>query len=149
MPPIYRHDLIVTEDMIDGNGHVNNVEYLRWMQDAAIHHTDSNGANLTMKAIGAIWLARSHRIEYFKPAFCGDHISILTWISNFRRVKYLMKYQMIRLEDDAVLVKAETYWLFADAKSGRLRSIPKEVSVAFEVVPLEREKEILGAFISK
>ncbi|HAR49659.1 MAG TPA: acyl-CoA thioesterase, partial [Smithella sp.] len=34
MPQIYRYELTVTEDAVDMNGHVNNLEYLRWMQYA-------------------------------------------------------------------------------------------------------------------
>ncbi len=143
MPQIYRYDLVVTEDVIDENGHVNNVEYVRWMQDAAMHHADSRGCTLATKAVGATWVVRSHRIEYLKPAFRGEHIGVLTWVSNFRRVQSLRKYKMIRVEDHAVLAVAETDWIFVDVKSGRLRSIPKEVSAVFEVVPEEREEEIL------
>jgi acyl-CoA thioester hydrolase len=144
MPQIYRYDLVVTDDVIDENGHVNNIEYLRWMQDAAIHHADSWGCTLATKAAGAAWVVRSHRIEYLKPAFSGERISVLTWVSNFRRVQSLRKYKVIRVEDDAVLAEAETEWIFVDAQSGRLRSIPKEVSTVFELAPKEREEEILG-----
>lgn len=31
MPAIHRHDFTVPEGSVDVNGHVNNVEYLRWM----------------------------------------------------------------------------------------------------------------------
>jgi acyl-CoA thioesterase FadM len=51
---------------------------------------------------------------------------------------------MIRIEDHAVLAEAETDWIFVDAKNGRLRSIPKEVSTVFEVVPEEKEEELLA-----
>jgi acyl-CoA thioester hydrolase len=144
MPQIYRYDFIVTDDVIDENGHVNNIEYLRWMQEAAMRHADSQGCTLATKAVGATWVVRSHRIEYLKPAFSGEHISVLTWVSNVRRVQSLRKYRMVRLEDHAVLAEAETDWIFVDAKSGRLRSIPKELSTVFEVVPQEREQEILA-----
>ena len=144
MPQVYRYDLVVTEDVIDENGHVNNVEYVRWMQDAAMHHADSGGCTLATKAVGATWVVRSHRIEYLKPAFLGEHISVLTWVSNFRRVQSLRKYRMIRAEDHAVLAEAETDWIFVDALCGRLRSIPKEVATVFELVPDEKEGEILA-----
>jgi acyl-CoA thioester hydrolase len=144
MPQIYRYEVVVTDEAIDENGHVNNIEYLRWMQDAAMHHADSSGCTLATTAIGATWVVRSHRIEYLKPAFSGEHVSVLTWVSNFRRVQSLRKYRMIRIEDHAVLAEAETDWIFVDAKNGRLRSIPKEVSTVFEVVPEEKEEELLA-----
>ena len=144
MPQIYRYEVVVTDDAIDENGHVNNIEYLRWMQDAAMHHADSSGCTEATTAVGATWVVRSHRIEYLKPAFSGEHVSVLTWVSNFRRVQSLRKYRMIRMEDHAVLAEAETDWIFVDARSGRLRSIPKEVSTVFEVLPEEKEEELLA-----
>lgn len=145
MPKIFRWDLVVTEDMIDGNGHVNNVEYLRWMQDAAKHHSESRGCARAMQAMGATWVVRAHRIEYLKPCFSGEHISVLTWIASFRRVKSLRKYRILRREDGALLVEAETDWIFMDRESGRLKSIPQEVVELFGMVPEGQEEEALAA----
>ena len=36
MHRVFRYDLTVPKDAEDQNGPVNNVEYLRWMQDAAM-----------------------------------------------------------------------------------------------------------------
>jgi acyl-CoA thioester hydrolase len=147
MPQIYRYDLKVPKEAIDENGHVNNVEYLRWMQDAAILHSESTGCTQASKANGAIWVIRTHRIEYFRPAFEGDEISILTWVSNFRRVQSLRKYKVMRVTDNAVLAEGETNWVYVDAKSGKMRSIPKNVMAAFELVPEEKEPENLDYFL--
>jgi acyl-CoA thioester hydrolase len=138
---IYTYDLIVAQQAIDGNGHVNNIEYLRWMQEAALLHSDSLGCTRATLGAGGKWVIRSHRIEYFRPAFVGEHVAVLTWVSNVRRVQSLRKYKMIRSEDHAVLVEAETEWIFTDTQTGRLRSVPKEVSSLFELVPKEEEPE--------
>ena len=84
---------------MDENGHVNNLEYLRWILDAAVLHAGSQGATLATRAAGATWIVRAHRIEYLRPAFAGEHISVWTWVANFRRVKSLRKYRVLRLED--------------------------------------------------
>ena len=34
----YGHPYAKTPEVVDGNGHVNNVAYVQWMQDAAIRH---------------------------------------------------------------------------------------------------------------
>lgn len=143
MSQIYRYELTVPEDAVDVNGHVNNLEYLRWMQDAAILHSDSQGCTRITTAAGAAWVVRMHRVEYLRPAFSGEQIIVLTWVSNFRRVQSLRKYRIIRVRDNAVLVEGETDWVFVDAKTGRLRSIPKNVIAAFEVLPQEKEAEII------
>ena len=136
---IYQYTLTVPQAAVDENRHVNNVAYVQWMQDAAVGHSDRQGCTAATKAIGATWVVRSHRIEYFLPAFVGDRIVVLTWVSNFRKVRSLRKYKFIRLEDNALLARAETDWVFVDAASGRPREIPKEIAEAFEIVPADQE----------
>lgn len=144
MSQVYQYKLTVPEDTVDVNGHVNNLEYLRWMQSAAILHSDSQGCTKVTTAVGATWVVRTHRVEYLRPALAGEQIIVLTWVSNFRRVRSLRKYRIIRVEDNAVLVEGETDWVFVDAQTGRLRSIPQNVIAAFAVLTKEKEAEILS-----
>jgi len=143
MPQIYRYELKVTEDAVDTNGHVNNLEYLRWMQYAAILHSETQGCTKATTDVGATWLVRTHHVEYLRPAFIGEEIAVLTWVSDFRRVQSLRKYKIIRLKDNAILVEGETDWVFVDARTGRLRSIPENVMAVFEILPKEKETEVL------
>lgn len=139
MDPIYKHDITVTADMVDENGHVNNVAYVQWMQDAAVRHAQASGCTPAALALGATWVVRTHHIEYLRPAFAGDTITVLTWVANFRRVGSLRKYKMIRAGDEAVVAQAETDWVFVDAKTGRPRKIPDEIKNTLPVVSKERE----------
>ena len=147
MPQIYRYDLKVPKEAIDENGHVNNVEYLRWMQDAAVLHSEISGCTQASRAIGATWVVRTNRIEYFRPAFEGDDISVLTWVSNFSRVQSVRKYKIVRITDNVVLSEGETNWIYVDAQTGKLRSIPKNVMASFEVVPEDKEPANLDYFM--
>jgi len=142
MNAIYRHEFIVPAASVDRNGHVNNVEYVKWMQEAAVMHSDSVGCTqATMKA-EATWVARSHRIEYLRPAFAGDRMAVLTWVTNFRKVRSVRKYKFVRTTDNAVIAEGETDWVFVDATTGRPKSIPKEVSSLFELVSQDCERSI-------
>jgi len=51
MPQIYRHELVVPREAEDQNGHVNNVEYLRWMQDAAMRHSSHGTEKRTIHVL--------------------------------------------------------------------------------------------------
>ena len=84
------------KDAIDANGHANNVEYLRWMQDAAIGHADASGGADATRRIGASWVVRRHHIEYLQSAFAGDLLLVLTWVSNLRKASSLRKYLVLR-----------------------------------------------------
>ncbi len=135
MPAIYEHRLTVRDEELDEQGHVNNVEYLRWMQAAAERHSAARGWPADRyREHGVAWVVRSHSITYRRPAGRGDVIVVLTWVSDFRRVLSLRKYRIVRASDGSELAVAETDWAFVDRDSGSPRRIPPEVSGAFEVV---------------
>jgi acyl-CoA thioester hydrolase len=134
-PAIFHQEFVVPQSAIDGNGHVNNVAFVQWMQDLATRHFDSGGVHEVMEAAGGTWVARSHKIEYLSPAFAGEHIQALTWIADFSRVRSLRRYKFLRASDRKLLVRGETDWVFVNAKSGRPCSIPEEIKRAFVAVP--------------
>jgi acyl-CoA thioester hydrolase len=130
LSPIYNKSLVIPETVIDENGHVNNVAYVQWMQDIAVEHYASIGG-IQAQGPDATWVVRSHRIEYFLPAFVGEEIEIRTWVENIQRVRSLRMYEFVRRVDGKTLVKGETDWVFVDVKSGRPLAIPQEVVDVF------------------
>src|SRR5580704_10792210 len=79
------HEIEVTPSSIDANGHANNIEFVRWMQEAAIAHADLRGCTAATREVGAVWVVHTHHIEYVRPAVAGDRIHVLTWLANLRR----------------------------------------------------------------
>lgn len=136
MPRILVRSFPVPPDVIDVNGHVNNLAYLRWMQEVAIEHSTARGWPVERYlATGGGWVVRSHFIEYLVPAFTGDEISILTWVADLRGKSSRRRYLFFRPADARVLARAETLWVFVLAGNGRPASIPDDLRSAFEVVP--------------
>lgn len=129
---LYAHVFDVPASAIDANGHANNVEFVRWMQDAAVAHSDANGCTDATRAAGATWVARSHHVEYRRPAFAGDRVRIVTWIANVRRSFSLRKYRFERPADGALLAEGETDWVLIDAQTGRPRSVPDTIKAMFQ-----------------
>jgi len=140
MPKIYRHKIIVTENSIDENGHVNNVNYVQWMQDAAVLHSTAQGwDSKKYESTETTWVVRSHYVEFLLPAFVGDSIAILTWVSNIKRIRSLRKYKFFRESDNKILAKAQTDWVFLDVKTDRPKPIPDQLINDFPIVPEEDE----------
>ena len=140
MAKIFHHKFIVPEDAIDGNGHVNNVTYVQWMQDIAIMHSDQQGGTLDKyQELASSWVVRTHQIEYLAPAFAGEEVEALTWVSDMRRVSSLRKYKFRRASDQMLLAKAETRWVYVDISTGRPISIHPEIAESFELVQVEEE----------
>jgi len=133
----YSYEFVIPEAAVDENGHVNNVMYVQWMQDAAVRHYESMGGTGPTQAIGATWVVRSHRIEYLRPAFAGECIRVQTWVTNMRRVRSLRRYRFFRVSDETLLVRGETDWVFVDASNGAPRAIPAEIAKLFTLVPDE------------
>ncbi len=134
---IHRVEIVVEPGAMDSNAHVNNVEYVRWMQQAAIAHADAVGCTRATAEAGASWVVRSHHIEYLRPAFAGEHLTILTWVSTVRRSSSLRKYRVVRGAE--LLARGETVWVFVDATTGKPRPIVAEVRRVFTLVPPAEE----------
>lgn len=137
LEPDYSYEFVIPPSAVDENGHVNNVMYVQWMQDAAVRHYEAMGGTGPTHAIGATWVVRSHLVEYLSPAFAGERIQVLTWVVNMRRVRSLRRYRFVRAADQRLLVRGETDWVFVDAKNGSPRAIPAEVAGLFTLVPDE------------
>ena len=135
MPPIGTLELVVPDSAIDSNGHVNNVQYVQWMQEAAMAHSAALGwSTERYLALNRTWIIRSHTIEYFHSAYAGDTIEVLTWVADFHKIRSLRKYKFIRPADNTVLASAATVFIFCDLATGRPTSIPAEVQQAYTII---------------
>jgi len=140
MGAIGKIDLVVPVTAIDGNGHVNNVQYVHWMQDAAMTHSAELGWSQERYAsIGRTWIIRSHAIEYFHSAYAGETITVFTWVSSFEKIRSLRKFKFYRAANNTVLATAATLFIFCDLETGRPLHIPREVQDAYTVVAKEDE----------
>lgn len=138
--PIFEYRFTVPQAAIDELGHVNNVTYVQWMQDAAMAHSAALGADMAFyRSVGGVWVVRRHTIEYAAAAFAGERILIKTWVSTKERRRSLRKFIICRDEDRQVLALAETMWVFIDLKAQRAIPIPPEVGDRFTVVPPSAE----------
>ncbi len=134
MPCIFSVIWVPDESDVDGNGHVNNVRYVDWMQRAAILHAGESGCQDLTESVGATWFARSHAIRYKNQAWKDESIRVETWVENLKRVMSLRKYRFIHQDSEKLIAEAETEWVFVDARNGKPRSIPVEMGSIFGLV---------------
>ena len=140
---IFRYPFVFPPEAEDENQHVNNIEYVRKLQESAIAHTRQNGwATEELHEFGWTWVVRSHFIEYLQPCRAGEEIAIDTWVSNFKKIRSLRKYRFVRVADGAILATAQTDWVFLNFRTGRPTAIPPDVLAAYVVVPEEEEHNI-------
>ena len=134
-PVIERFDLpieIVPDD-IDGLGHVNNVVYVRWVQDVAIAHWTS-AATIEQQAAVA-WVAIRHEIDYKHPAMLGDAILARTWVGSADAHRFERHTEIVRARDNKLLSRARTLWCPISRSSGRITRVSNEIRARFSVDP--------------
>jgi acyl-CoA thioester hydrolase len=119
----YQHKIKVTGDDIDDIGHVNNVVYVRWVQEVAAAHWE-HAAPVSLKVKYA-WVVLRHEIDYKSPAFLKDEITGFTWVGEHHGARF---DRFVRIQcENKVLAEAKTSWCLLDAKTFRPIRIPGEI----------------------
>jgi len=124
----------VQPDDIDGQNHVNNTVYLRWVQDVATAHWESLASAETQNEIG--WVVVRHEIDYKTPANLGEEIVLRTWVGEASRLKFERFTEILRKSDRRLLARACTLWVPIDSKTGKPVRVRAEVRARFSVKPL-------------
>lgn len=121
----------VMADDIDGQNHVNNTVYLRWVQEVATAHWQAIASSEAQAGIG--WVVLRHEIDYKAPACLGDHILLRTWVGKATRLTFERFTEILRSSDNQLLSKARTLWCPINAQTGRPLRVPLEVREQFSI----------------
>ena len=118
---------------IDALGHVNNVVYVRWVQDAAVAHW--RAATTDAEKAEAVWVVARHEIDYRRPALPGDRVLARTWVGAANGNLFERHTEIRRQSDDALLARARTLWVPVDPGSGRPRAVSAALRERFSIPP--------------
>jgi acyl-CoA thioester hydrolase len=116
---------------IDGQNHVNNTVYLRWVQDVATAHWKSLASVDAREAIG--WVVLRHEIDYKMPGNLGDEILLRTWVGGASRLKFERFTEIRRKNDNKLLAQARTVWVPIDSQTGKPTRVSADVRARFSV----------------
>ena len=112
---MYEIQITATPDHIDQLGHVNNIEYLRWVQEVAIDHWNAIAPKDDLDKL--IWVVLRHEIDYKAQAFAGDELTVRTWVGTASRLKFERHTEIFR--GAKLLAKALTIWCPIYRASGK------------------------------
>lgn len=116
---------------IDALGHVNNIVYLRWVQDVAAAHWFA--AAPPADQAGLVWMVVRHEIDYLSAAGPDEDIVLRTWIGSAAGLRFDRHTEVLRAADRKVLAKARTVWVPIDAATGRPKRVSDRVRGMFSV----------------
>ncbi|MDH5235063.1 MAG: thioesterase [Gemmatimonadota bacterium] len=130
-PPAGRFELacpILPAD-IDDLGHVNNVVYVRWVQDVAIAHWQAAATAAQLATLA--WVALRHEIDYEHPAMPDDAILASTWVGAAEAVRFERFVEILRAADRKVLARSRTLWCPISRATGRITRVGDDVRRVF------------------
>ena len=118
----------IHEDDIDALGHVNNVVYLRWVQEAAVAHWRSEAPLAAQQAL--VWVVVRHEIDYKLAAELEDEIVARTWVGR-ARATFERLTEIVRASDGKTLARARTLWCPIDTRTGKPTIVSREIRNLF------------------
>lgn len=120
MPAAFTVPLLVRDDDFDRQGHVNNVAFVRYVQDAAVAHWTAVAPAEFQAAF--TWVVRRHELEYLRPGLPGDQLVARTWVGEPSGATW-ERFTEVARADGPVLVTARTVWVLLDSATGRPRRV--------------------------
>ena len=122
---------------LDRLGHVNNIAYMRWVQEAATAHWSAVAPAADQAKV--LWIVLRHEIDYLQQAFLSDGIVARTWVGKASRVRFERHTELLRASDRAVLARSRTVWCPVDTEKHRPVAVSAEVRKLFSVAPVSGE----------
>ncbi|QQQ27806.1 acyl-CoA thioesterase [Chryseobacterium indoltheticum] len=119
MSLIFEKQIKITEEYIDLNNHVNNVQYVKWVEEIAAEHWDSVKHKLDF--LYDIWMLLDHHIQYKKQVYLGDIITIKTYPKSPEGIRQPRKVEFYC--NDVLVVDSLTLWVFIDKKTKKIKRL--------------------------
>jgi acyl-CoA thioester hydrolase len=113
---------------IDENGHVNNVVYVRWVQDIATAHWRSRAPREAQACW--TWVVLRHEIDYRRPLLPGDKAEARTWVGKCSGPRFI-RYVRIDRPGGEVCAQAVSEWCLIDIQTRRPTRVPDTLVETF------------------
>lgn len=113
---------------IDELGHVNNIVYLRWVQDAATAHWQAVARAEDIARY--VWVVTRHEIDYRRPTLLGEPLTLTTWVGTPRGARF-DRHVEVTGADGQLRAQALTIWALIEQTTGRAVRVPADVAAPF------------------
>lgn len=126
---LFEYKISITKEDIDQNDHVNNVVYLKWVQDVAIAHW--NAVSTDQMKEENVWVISRHEIDYLNSCFLNDEIIAKTWVGQTEGVRSVRHVEIHNITTGKIAANVETTWILLEPKSLRPKRITDELAQTF------------------
>lgn len=109
----FTFSILVQPSDIDELNHVNNVVYVRWVQEVAVAHWNTMASEQLKNEVA--WMLHRHEIDYKNQSFLGDTITGYTWVGEAKGATFERFVKLMR--GDVELTFSRMVWVMLDAKT--------------------------------
>ena len=125
------HNLKVYYEDTDAGGVVYYANYLKFLERARTESLHSIGYsnNKVKKDFGSYIIVKACNIEYKKPAYLEDELTIRSFVKSITKTSFFMS--QIITKDNSIIVEAQVHLVFIDDK-GKPVKIPDQIYAKFK-----------------
>ena len=127
----FEQTISVLPEDIDQFDHVNNVVYLRWVQEVSTAHWNAAATDAQKAAIG--WVVVRHEIDYMRSVRLGDEIIARTWVGSAEKNIFERHTELLRSGDLKVLARARSLWCPINLHSRKPMRVGADIYERFSV----------------
>ena len=127
----FEQTISVLPEDIDQFDHVNNVVYLRWVQEVSTAHWNTAATDAQKEVIG--WVVVRHEIDYMRSARLGDKIIACTWVGTADKNIFERHTELLRASDLKVLARARSLWCPINLHSRKPMRVGADIYERFSV----------------
>ncbi|WP_250432606.1 acyl-CoA thioesterase [Hanstruepera flava] len=126
---IFEKTITTTQSDLDALNHVNNVRYVKWVQDIAEQHWLSRASQNILDKY--FWVMLSHHIVYKSPALLNDQISLKTYVVKSEGVTSTRVVEIRNAKTQKLLAESETKWCFMSKETQKPTRITSNIITLF------------------
>lgn len=116
---------------MDALRHVNNVQFLRFLEDARVQMMVEAGRRTLESDLGVVVVR--HEIDYRRPLlFRPEPVVVDTWVTRIGRTSYAVAYEIREEHGDVVYATAATVMVCVDLATGTPRPVDELMRTALE-----------------
>ncbi len=128
-PEIFTQSIRVSKNDLDEQQHVNNVQYLQWVQDVAKAHWQKRASEDVQKKY--FWVVIRHEIDYKKQAFLNDELLVQTFLGDHTHVTSTRMVTILNKKNNEAVIQAKSTWCLMDSVTKKPVKISEELLRVF------------------
>ncbi len=121
--------LKITAEHLDELQHVNNVQYVLWVNEIAKAHWFQNATQDLLNNF--YWVMINHMIDYKSSAFINENLVLKTYVTKAEGVSSTRIVEIHNSETDKLIMKSETTWCLMNTNTKRPARISRELANLF------------------